>query len=284
MLARAALTIGHRSKCASGAGSDFTEPRCTASGQLSIDTHCEELARNPRTPPSIDCHGMIRSLVGHYSRSQASLGLHTDDRILSSYSRMPRSRSARAAPEALSRRPVHSERPTEHRHQSRRARSQPSDAAEHRLPRNDRDSSRALLPLWRARGCTSTRGSSRQARACRAHGWLIGTGRNSRAPLKPRHGGPATQRERVIRGVVRRFRCSLWQPRFRTSFGCAWRRRSRFGRRSLRPRPSRGGRAPRCEEWRALPFSLESTPPLVSARSSAASKTGVRRSCGSRAF
>jgi hypothetical protein len=218
-----------------------------------------------------------------------SVGLQADERLLSSCWRPLRSRSvtsrnARAAPEALSRRPVHSERPTEHRHQSRRARSQPSDAAEHRLPRNDRDSSRALLPLRRARGCTSTRGSSRQARACRAHGWLIGTGRNSRAPLKPRHGGPATQRERVIRGVVRRFRCSLWQPRFRTSFGCGWRRRSRFGRRSLRTRPSRGGRAPGCEEWRALPFSLESTPPLVSARSSSASMTGVRRSCGSRAF
>jgi hypothetical protein len=62
MRAPAALTIGDRSKRASGAGGAFTEPRCTASGQLSIDTNREELARNPRTPPSIDCHGMIRTL------------------------------------------------------------------------------------------------------------------------------------------------------------------------------------------------------------------------------
>jgi hypothetical protein len=53
MRAPAALTSGHRSKHASGAGSAFTAPRCTASAQLSIDTHREKLARNPRTPPTI---------------------------------------------------------------------------------------------------------------------------------------------------------------------------------------------------------------------------------------
>jgi hypothetical protein len=83
MRAPAALTTGHRSKRASGAGSAFTAPQVHREWPTE-HRHQSRRARNPRTSPSIDCHGMIRSLVGHYSRSQASPGLHTDERLLSS--------------------------------------------------------------------------------------------------------------------------------------------------------------------------------------------------------
>jgi hypothetical protein len=82
MLASAALTIGHTSKRASGAGSGFTAPSAPrAPNRTSTPIAKTSLATLGRRRSST-CHGVIRTLFGRYSRCQPGLGLHADETIL----------------------------------------------------------------------------------------------------------------------------------------------------------------------------------------------------------
>jgi hypothetical protein len=179
---------------------------------------------------------------------------------------------------------VHRERTTEHRHNREELARNPRTSPTIDLPRNDRDSPGALLPPPARPGGAPRREDSLVRLGHAA--LTIGHWHRSKLASSPEASsrGPghvARAGHRRCRPPLSVFSAATAVP---TSFGCGWRRRSRFGRRSLRTRPSREVGHRDARDGERCPRPSNQHRPWFSARSSAASMTGVRRSCGSRAF